>query len=78
MAGDNANSLGFNVVAVPAQWDTYGPAAGPIRNKQMLDLGPDLVIAFHNDLSKSRGTVNTVREAKRRGIPVEIIVEETK
>src|SRR5690348_8540698 len=31
----------------PADWDTHGKAAGPIRNKQMLEEGkPDLVVAF--------------------------------
>ena len=37
----------------------------------MLDQKPDLVLAFHDDLGKSRGTADTVGEAKRRGIPVE-------
>ena len=31
----------------PAQWSRYGGAAGPIRNKEMLDKGnPDLVVVF--------------------------------
>jgi len=51
-------------------WDTYGPAAGPIRNKRALDEGkPDLVLAFPG----GNGTADMVRQASERGIPVEQI-----
>lgn len=73
MARDVAIRLGLPVQKFPADWTLHGRAAGPIRNRKMLDEGPDLVIAFHPDLSKSKGTADTVREAKRRGIPVEVI-----
>lgn len=81
LAGDVASRLGFRVVAVPADWDLHGKSAGIIRNRKMLDMKPELVIAFHMDLSKSKGTADTVREARRRGIPAEVIgdpVEEQK
>jgi hypothetical protein len=68
-----ALKLDMKVTEFPAEWKKYGRAAGPIRNRKMLDEKPDLVIAFHPDLSQSRGTADTVREAKRRGIPVEVI-----
>lgn len=42
-----------------------------IRNIEMLDLGPDLVIAFWD--GASRGTLHTMTEARKRGIPVEVI-----
>ena len=54
----------------PADWATHGKAAGPRRNVQMLDEGPALVIAFQRN--GSRGTAHTIREARRRGIPVEV------
>lgn len=73
IAGDAAERLGLPVIAVPAEWELHGKSAGPIRNRKMLDMEPELVIAFHSDLSKSRGTADTVREARKRGIPVEII-----
>lgn len=60
--------LWFTVLRFPADWDKYGRAAGPIRNRQMLDEKPDLVLAFHNNIQTSKGTADTVREAKRRGI----------
>lgn len=33
-----ASSHGYATVVVPAQWSRFGKAAGPIRNKAMLDL----------------------------------------
>lgn len=65
--------LGLVVAEFPAEWGKYGKRAGPIRNRRMLDEKPDLVIAFHSNLAVSRGTKDTVNEARRRGIPVEII-----
>jgi hypothetical protein len=75
IAREEAEGVGLKTIAFPAEWEKYGRAAGPIRNRAMLDEHPDLVIAFHNDISRSRGTADTVREAKKRGIPVEIIKE---
>ena len=65
-------AYGFDVVTVWANWEKYGKAAGPRRNRAMLDMKPDLVLAFHKDLSKSKGTADTVREAQKRGIKVEV------
>ena len=37
----------------------------------MLDEGkPDLVIAFHNDLPKSKGTKDMVKRAQKADVPV--------
>jgi len=58
-----------DVVRFPADW-SVGKKAGPLRNRQMLDEEPDLVIAFHDDLASSKGTKDCVGEARRRGIPV--------
>lgn len=56
----------------PADWETYGKAAGPIRNKQMLDEGkPDLVVAFLAE--NSRGTKNMIEQATKAGVPVKVI-----
>lgn len=54
----------------PADWAKYPKAAGPIRNRQMLDEKPDLVVAFHDELDGSKGTKDCVNEAVKRGIPV--------
>lgn len=64
---------GFTVISADAKWWKYGGAAGPIRNREMLDQKPDLVLAFHDDLEHSKGTIDSVTEAKHRGIEVQVI-----
>lgn len=64
---------GFDLIEFPANWNGRGKAAGPYRNRLMLDMRPDLVIAFHEDYDHSKGTKDCVEEAKRRGIPVEVV-----
>ena len=59
-----------------ADW-TIGKRAGPMRNQFMLDEHqPDLVIAFHSDLSKSKGTKSMCALAKKAGVPVIVIRSE--
>lgn len=51
----------------PADWKALGKAAGPIRNKAMLDEHkPDLVVAFPG----GRGTQNMVELAGRAGVRI--------
>jgi hypothetical protein len=70
IAAEYAVYWGLEVKTFPADWRTHGKAAGPIRNRLMLDQEPSLVIAFQRD--GSRGTQDTIDEARRRGIPVEV------
>lgn len=53
----------------PAEWEVYGKPAGMIRNRAMLSLNPDLVIAFPG----GKGTANMVKLAKDAGIEVKEI-----
>ena len=73
MARNLTLNMGFEVVTFWAAWRKYGKSAGPIRNIKMLDTGPSLVIAFHDDLSKSKGTKHIVAEARKREIETEVI-----
>jgi hypothetical protein len=59
--------------SIPANWKKYGRAAGPIRNREMLNEKPILVVAFHSDIKNSLGTKDTVTEARNRKIPVLIV-----
>jgi hypothetical protein len=71
IAGDEAEAQMLSVRAFPADWERHGKVAGFIRNVQMLDEEPDLVLAFQ--INGSRGTQHTIDEARKRGIPVEVI-----
>lgn len=67
-AGVNQKGL----IEFPADWNTHGKAAGPIRNTQMLREGkPDLVIAFL--APNSRGTANMISQAEKARVPVKVI-----
>lgn len=50
-----------------ANWNEYGRAAGPIRNK-LIVRDSDILIAFVSP--KSKGTLNTIKLANEKGIPV--------
>jgi hypothetical protein len=54
----------------PANWSKYGRGAGPVRNKQMLDAGIDLVLAF--PVGEARGTRNMIDIAQKAGVEVRI------
>ena len=73
-AGAAADRHDIECEAYPADWDTHGKGAGPIRNQRMLEEGkPDVVFAFTNDLASSRGTADMVRRARKAGLPVYVI-----
>ncbi len=63
---------GHNVQPFLPDWKRDGRRAGILRNLRMLDEKPDLVIAYWNGVSK--GTAHTISEARKRGIPVEVVV----
>jgi len=63
---------GWTICFHPADWDTHGKAAGPIRNQAMLDHHPDidLVLAFPSP--ESRGTWDMVQRAVKRHLAVRV------
>lgn len=50
-------------------WDKYGKAAGPIRNREMAKYADALVAIWDG---KSRGTKNMIEEAKKRNLKIYI------
>lgn len=68
LAASVGKSMGFVLESHPAQWNVHGKAAGPIRNKEMVDLGADLVLAFPR--GSSRGTRGCMALADKAGIEV--------
>ena len=73
LADNWAVSHQVDVEVYPADWNKHGRAAGPIRNQQMVDSGPDLCLAFiKND---SRGASGTAAMAERAGIKTIRVVD---
>jgi len=86
--GRAAQQLGWSALVMPAQWQRHGRAAGPIRNRSLLEqaiaravahsspgcLTSVLVVAFPG----GAGTASLVREARRMASrsPVPISVAE--
>jgi hypothetical protein len=71
-----AKELHLQVRTFYADWQRYGRAAGPRRNRQMLtDSKPDLVLAFY-DPATSKGTLNMVSLAAAAGVKVKKFFKE--
>jgi hypothetical protein len=67
LADDWARSHGVQRAKMPANWDYFEPdIAGPRRNRLMLLIKPDLLLAFPG----GTGTASMVRLAKDAGVPV--------
>lgn len=57
----------YKICTFIADWDTHGRAAGPIRNRQMLnEFQPDLVVAFPGGF----GTEHMIAIALEAGVEV--------
>lgn len=64
LAASWAAASGIPTRPFPADWKTHGKAAGPIRNRQMIKLCPDAVVAFPG----GRGTQDMISVAKSAGV----------
>lgn len=65
-----AREHGYALDSHPADWNTHGKAAGPIRNAQMAN-SADALIAFWD--GKSHGTKSMINIAKKKGLFVRVI-----
>lgn len=73
LAEEWGRSRGMVVREYLPDWKAYGKAAGPIRNKRMLDDGkPDLVLAFPG----GRGTENMTMQAHAAGVDIHFVSSE--
>lgn len=59
----------LELIVCLADWTKYGKAAGMIRNKEMLQHAPDVVVAFPG----GAGTENMIRISRQAGVPVFIV-----
>lgn len=64
-----ARDNGYEIERYPADWKTYGKAAGPMRNKKMAQVA-DYVICFWDGISL--GTKSMIEYAKELKKPVRI------
>jgi hypothetical protein len=70
LAGDWARRNGVKEEIYPADWNSFGRAAGPMRNLEMLKAGkPDLVVAFPG----GTGTAHMVKASQQAKVKVLII-----
>lgn len=73
MAANFGIGCGLEVIEFKADWNKFGHAAGPIRNKQMIEEGkPDMAVAFPG----GEGTANMISQLIKAGIPVYILKSE--
>jgi len=61
---------GWWIESHPADWEFFGDQAGPIRNQEMVDRQPDIVLAFPQP--GSVGTWDCVQRARQQGIVIQV------
>lgn len=80
-ANTGAKLLKIPTATFDANWQSLGPAAGPIRNTSMLKFGMAaaralkaklVVLAFHKNLKKSKGTAGMVGMARKKKVLVKV------
>lgn len=64
------HELGIQCRTFQADWATHGKAAGPMRNQQMIEQKPNLVIAFYEDTGITPGTQDMVNRAISHSVRV--------
>ena len=64
MAEDTARARGLKVVVHRAEWDKHGKAAGPIRNRLVVE-DCDRLVAFWDEVTP--GTKNAISQASKAG-----------
>jgi len=64
-----AREKGIELILMPANWERYGRAAGPIRNKQMAEIA-DAAIGFWDGNTIHSGTYNMINTCKKLKVPL--------
>ena len=72
-----AKTFGWKVKTFHADWSQYGLKAGPIRNQRMVDEAINSndkikVIAIHEDINNSKGTIDMINRCKKAGLDVSL------
>lgn len=69
LAEKYATEFELKTLIFEPDWKKYGRAAGPMRNTKIIN-NCDALIAFKH--SKSVGTLDSIKKARSKGIPVHI------
>lgn len=70
---DLADRKNITLKRFPADWDKHGKAAGPIRNKEMVEYADALILIWDGE---SRGSANMKQEMLKLDKPVyEVILK---
>lgn len=67
IAAELAAGWGWQVLEYPADWPRYGRAAGPLRNRRMVEDAQAGVAVWDG---RSRGTADAIAQLRRAGRPV--------
>ena len=70
LAEEYADKYNIKTLIFEANWKKYGNAAGPIRNKFIIE-NADYVIAFWD--GKSKGTLSSINIAKKLNKTIKIV-----
>ena len=84
--GRAAHQLGWSSVVMPAQWERHGRAAGPIRNRELIEqaitravahtspvsIASVLVVAFPGGLGTASLVQQARRMASRSSVPISV------
>lgn len=62
-----AKNLNIAVKRFPADWNTHGKRAGPIRNAEMANYADALIAVWDG---QSKGTANMITQARQKGLDV--------
>ena len=75
MARNWAKTCDLKINTFNADWKKFGKAAGPIRNTAMVKYvsSSGIVVAFHSDITKSKGALSLVGIAKKHNLTVWLV-----
>lgn len=65
-----AKLKGYKVAEFPADWESHGKSAGPIRNLQMAKYATHCVVFWDG---KSKGSKNMIETAKNQGLTLVVV-----
>jgi hypothetical protein len=57
-----ATEWGFPVIEMPADWDTHGKAAGPIRNTEMAKIATHCIVFWDGKSTGSKHMIDTAKK----------------